>query len=348
MKKRFKMINGLLLAATVSLLLTGCNIFDFTSDAEKTPTDKAQDLIRDGKYQQARSLLSDSVKDSSDAMALYLDTKATMLAAGVDLVKIAELVDNSGSADEGQSLEILDTIDALSYNEQTAWYHANLDAVANLSKIFYGKIKSDFDPEDIALDYSVAGLMSGVLGIRDTNRDGAIDGNDFKFNINFQSPKDSDLEGYAFDGGTFTNDQGQNVQFTGLEVFLGDYAFGAAKASGLSGYEPDDINDLIAFVMNLLTTSTDGLKILIGKNINTLDPDKIDEYIAEIGNIINFYWYDDGIDNDGDGRTDEETINGKDDDNDGLIDEDTKYYPGADPTNTRNTQYKTLWENWGK
>lgn len=347
MKKRFKILNGLLMAATASVLLTGCNIFGFSNDAEKTPTEKAQQLIRDGKYQQARNLLSASVKDSSDAMALYLDTKASMLASGVDLVKIAELVDDSGNADAGQNLKILELIDGLSYSEQTAWYHANLDAVANLSRIFYGKITSDFDPEDIALDYSVAGLMSGVLGIRDTNRDGVIDGNDFKFDINFLNA--GDTKGYSFDGGTFTDAQGQTVNFTGLELFLGDYASGAAKAkaSSLSGYEPDDINDLVAFVMNLLATSSDGLKILLGKNINTLDPDKIDQYIAEIGNIINFYWYDDGIDNDGDGRIDEETINGKDDDKDGLTDEDTKYYPGADPTNTRNTQYKTLWENWG-
>jgi hypothetical protein len=71
----------------------------------------------------------------------------------------------------------------------------------------------------------------------------------------------------------------------------------------------------------------------------------MDEYLNQITSIINYYWYDDGEDTDGDGRVDEETINGLDDDHDGLIDEDTGYYP-TDPTNSRNRQYNSIWREW--
>jgi hypothetical protein len=141
--------------------------------------------------------------------------------------------------------------------------------------------------------------------------------------------------------------------FNGLEIFLGEFAGKeafAGKISGISkakkGYTPDDINKLIVFVMYLLDNSTESLTLLLKNNITSFDPQKIDEYIAKIASVINFYWYDDGIDTDGDGRVDEETINGLDDDGDGLIDEDTKYYPGADPTDIRNIKYLPIWQKW--
>ena len=344
MKIRLKTLHSLLIVSAISVFLAGCNIFGFTSDAEKAPNDKAEDLIREGKYQEARRILADAVKDSTDAMALYLNTKATMLESGVDLIKIAEFVENSENVNEGDNLQILAMIDDLSNAEKTAWYNANIDAVANLSKIFKGQIKSDFDPEDIALDYSVSSFMTGLLGIRDTNRDNVIDDNDFVINLDFINVDGN--EGYGFDGGTFTNESGQEVEFSGLEVFLGSFALKSAKTSGAEGYKPDDINELISFAMSLFDNGSDGLKVLLGKNMNTLDPGKIDEYLTEIAKIINFYWYDDNIDNDGDGSVDEETIDGLDNDGDGLVDEDSNFYPGADTTPEPNTQYIPLWQKW--
>ncbi len=221
-----------------------------------------------------------------------------------------------------------------------------------MAKIFNGEIIGTFDPEDIALDYTVSNLMSGVLGIRDTNRDGIIDDNDFELNLELIVPGvtenyDGDTEGYAFSGATFEDEFGNIQEFNGLEVFLGDFAakaLSAGKITKIEGYEPDDINDLISFVLHLLDDGTERLKIVLEKT--SFDPDKLDQYIEKIATIINFYWYDDGIDNDGDGISDEEIIDGIDNDKDGLVDEDTKYHPGADPTDTRNTQYHELFNTW--
>lgn len=330
---------GVLLLLAIGI--SGCNIFDFTSDADKTDIEKAEEAIRDGDYAKAKEELADTVADSTDAHALYLDAKATLHDSGVDIVRIVELIEGQDDTQEGENLSILSLIDDLSNEEQTKWYLANMMVSANLEKIFDEQTVGPFEPGDIALGYTVSTLMSGVLGLRDTNRDNVIDDNDFILNVEFIETVGA--SGYGFDGGTLKD----GTEFNGLTVFLGDFApKGVAKQAAAEGYEPDDINDLIAFVLSIIDDGTDALKLLLEKNLSSFEEEDIDRLIEEIAGVINFYWYDDGIDNDEDGRVDEETINGIDDDGDGLVDEDSKYYPGADPTDVRNTQYKPIWEMW--
>ncbi len=347
MKYLYKPRQCLAILLVMAVFMTGCNIFSFTTDIEKTPTQKAEEAIREGNYQVAREELADAVKDSTDAYALYLDAKATLHEAGVDIVKIVEFIEGE-EVSSGDSFGLLAFIDEYTDEEQTIWYKANMKVSANLSKIFNQKPDKNnlFKPDDVALGYSVSNLLSGVLGIRDTNRDGIIDNNDFNLNIEFSEV--DDLSGYAFDGGSYEDEFGNVQNYSGLEMFLGEYASKAGtpvKEIGVSGYEPDDINDLLVFVMNLLDQGMGSIRSLLGSYNSSFDTHEIEEYVAMIARIINFYWYDDGIDNDGDGRIDEETINGIDDDHDGFIDEDSHYHP-ADPTDDRNTQYNAIWENW--
>jgi hypothetical protein len=337
--------HALVLSSAIMLgaFTAGCNIFDFASDAEQTNVEQAEDNIREGDYDAARELLADAVKDSTDSHALYLDAKAQLRKAGVDIVEIAELVEGQ-DASSGDQLGLLEVIDGLSDAEQTAWYQANLNISANLRKIFNQETTGPFKPEDIALEYTISNLMSGVLGLRDTNGDKVIDDNDFSLDVLFNGAGD----GYAITGGSYEDELGNLQSFTGLEVFLGSFAAKTATpgvTTGKAGYEPDDINRLILHVMYLLDNSRDALKVLIQKNLSTFDPNEIDNYVTQIASLVNYYWYDDGIDTDGDGRIDEETINGLDDDGDGFIDEDSKYHP-VDPTNTRNTQYYQTWLKW--
>lgn len=330
-------------AIMLGVFAAGCNIFDFASDAEQTDIEQAEDNIRDGDYDAARELLADAVKDSTDSHALYLDAKAQLRKAGVDIVEIAELVEGQDAL-SGDQLGLLEIIDGLSDAEQTAWYQANLNISSNLRKIFNQETTGPFTPEDIALEYTISNLMSGVLGLRDTNGDKVIDDDDFSLDVLFNGAED----GYAISGGSYEDELGNLQTFTGLEVFLGSFAAKTAapgSSTGKAGYEPDDINRLILHVMYLLDNSRDALKVLIQKNLSTFDPNEIDNYVAQIATLVNYYWYDDGIDTDVDGRTDEETINGLDDDGDGLIDEDSGYHP-VDTTNTRNTQYYQTWLKW--
>ena len=331
------------------LLAGGCtNIFDFASDAEKSPTERAEDAIRDGDYDTAREALAET--SETDAYANYLNAKVALLESGIDLATIVDLVE--GQDNNSDNLALLDVIDDLSNQEKTDWYQGNLEATQHLRKIWMGESEGIMAKEDIALDYTVSNMMSGVLGLRDTNRDGAITNNDFQLNLSLvKNATPSGDDGFDLSGGSFLDDQGDVVMFEGLEVFLGEWqpaAFKTASVSGMSGYSPDDINALLVFVMSVLDEGADAIVYLIEQQTGTtFDPDEIEEYIVEIAGIINYYWYNDGIDNDGDGRIDEETINGQDDDGDGFIDEDSDYHP-ADPTPDEDTSYIPVWQAWNE
>ena len=351
MKKLLKILPLLCAMGGLVFLVVSCNIFGFTSDAEKTPIEKAEDAIREGNYEKARKALAASVADSTDAMALYLNAKVALLESGVDMAQFLDLIEGQDNLSGGDDLAILDKINDMDNTEQTALYRANMEIVANLKKIWNQKTSGIMEKDDISLDYSISNMMSGVLGLKDTDRNGIINANDFQLDLSFLSDAgQSGSDGFNFDGGSFIDDEGQSVDFNGLEVFLGDWAVGAGKASavsaGKSGYEPDDINPLLAAVLAFLNDGSESIFSMISDNEDTsFDTEEIKQYIDEIGLIINYYWYDDDIDNDGNNGADEEIINGLDDDGDGLIDEDTDYHP-ADPTSEPNTQYYDIWAKW--
>ena len=133
-------------------------------------------------------------------------------------------------------------------------------------------------------------------------------------------------------------------------MFLGDWSAAkpAAAGQGKSEYEPDDINPYLAFIISVMSDGIDGVVQLI-QNMGgtTFDPELIRENFDEVASIINYYWYDDNVDNDGDGRIDEEQINGLDDDGDGLIDEDTDYHPSdPDTDDNANPDFLALYHRW--
>ncbi len=340
------------LAASLMMFAGGCNIFEFASDTEKTSAEKAEDAISKGDYAKARQELAESVRDSLDSFALYLNAKATLLDSNLDLAKLINLIEGQDNISSGDNLHILDTVDKMPDYEKTNWYRTNMEIRANLGRIWRGQTAGVLKKDDITLGYTVSNLMSGVLGLRDTNRDGVIDASDFQIDLAFiQNIGSSNTSGFIFDGAKIKDDQG-NVQpstLEGLTVFLGSWQqkpAASAKASAAHQYQPDDINPLIAFVMSLLSESDGGISSLFGdKDSTAYDVDKIKEQIDNVASVINYYWYHDGIDNDGDGRIDEEIIDGIDNDGDGLIDEDTGWHP-SDPTNRVNTEYRHIWQAW--
>ena len=337
----------------------GCvNIFGFASDKEKSPVSKAEEDIRNGNYSEAKGELQEYIQnDTNDSMILYTYAKATLLDAGVDLGEIVDLVQGETTVSKGLNNPILQKIDEFSEEKQTAWYQSNTEVSDILEKVYRNEVTGEFTKEDIALDYTIANVVSSILGLRDTNQDGVI---------NYESDVQLDLISIGGTGGGFvlgdikTDAQGNPVldengqpENTGLEVFLGEWTGKTAKpaVATAKNYTPDDINTIISFLLTKLDKGEESIQFLIQlytgdtEEGSSIDYDEIKDYIAGIGKNINFYWYDDGIDNDGDGSIDEETINGEDDDGDGLIDEDTDYHP-ADPSKEEDKQYIQLFYEW--
>ncbi|MHB9028127.1 MAG: hypothetical protein ACYC9O_05120 [Candidatus Latescibacterota bacterium] len=356
MSSRVKFLPVFLAVLFLAAVMAGCNIFGFTSDKEQTPLEKAEDAIRSGDYAPAKKELTDengALKDSTDSMALYTYSKAVLLESGLNVMELVDLVqEKDGTNPSSNNLALLDKIDGKDYVTQTKWYRANTEIALKLARIWNSRTTGDLTKDDIALDYTVSNVMSGVLSLRDTNRDTMIDGKDFQINISDVGKLlGGGVEGYGFTGITARDEKGNTVQFEGLTAFLGGSAPSlktAKAAAGVAGYTPDMINPFIATFFQFLAGGEESIGYLI-ENLaesTSYDPQEIREYIDKAAKIINFYWYDDGVDNDGDGRTDEEVIDGKDNDSDGLTDEDSKYMAAYDTSNTRNTQYIPVWQQW--
>lgn len=81
----------------------------------------------------------------------------------------------------------------------------------------------------------------------------------------------------------------------------------------------ETINEVIKVVEELLPLASDAIQAAM-KDESQEIKDAVNEILENIGK----YRCDDGEDNDGDGRIDEELLNGEDDDGDGLIDEDSR------------------------
>ncbi|HUT62718.1 MAG TPA: hypothetical protein VMZ04_02055, partial [Anaerolineae bacterium] len=127
MRSYLKILPLLFFLLVTLICIVGCNIFDFTNDVEKSNIEKAEDAISEGNYAQARKELADAVKDSVDAMALYLNAKTAFLESGVDLSRLVDLIEGQENIASGDKLAILETIDIMDDTEQTTWYRANME-----------------------------------------------------------------------------------------------------------------------------------------------------------------------------------------------------------------------------
>jgi len=323
------------------VLFAGCNLFSFVGDAEKTPVEKAEEAIRNGNYTQAQQDLvnqsTGALVDSTDSMVLYTYAKATLLQSGLNITKIVDLVQSSKGAQGNGGLALLATLDQIGPTQETVWYKANIDISRRLMPIWNNVARGDLKKDDIALDFTVSSILSGVLSLRDTNGDGVINSNDFQ--INLSSIKTGKLDGFSFSGASYNG-----TTFPGLTAFLGGTAKTTGTAAGIPGYTPDDINRLINIFLTLLENGEESIVYMVqNATDSSYDINEVRQYVHQIASIVNFYWYNDGIDNDGDGRIDEETINGKDDDGDGLTDEDTR---SIDQNVPKNTSYRTMFYSW--
>ena len=305
MSRRIKFLHHLAVLLTVTVLCAGCNIFGFASDVELSPVEKAEEAIREHDYVKAKAALSDLIYPdpddpkiliikTNDSMELYTYAKAALLESGITLLEIMDLAQNDEEPGLGANNPILSIIDnkfSEDPSEVNAWYQQNRYIQQVLQLIADGETYGIFETDDIALDLTISSLMSCMLGIRDTNQDGRIDDNDF--NLAFLLTQHGDIDAFALEG-----------------------LYDAFKD------DPQDINEFIEFIGTSAENSAKGISLLVGEEQAEFVED-IQSNIEDTKQFLDYYKYDDGVDNDGDGRIDEELFNGIDDDFDGLVDEDT-------------------------
>lgn len=278
------------------LNLTGCetNIFEWAGgEEEKDHMQKGLELMREAKYEEAKLEFEQvpGYQNKTNADALYYHAKATFHAAGIDIVNLADEMADAVDDTTGSSIPFA----TMSTEEADTLYTTNLVIVDDLKPIFRGQATGVIDSTDIALDLSIATGVTGALRFRDTNNDGRI--------------TDADIP---------------------LTVKRGDSGYTISGIDDLKD-NPEDINAMIESVDDLLDVGSDAIESFIASMTDTtaFDPEDMDSVIDLIREGATWYYVNTGVpgnpgigDNDGDGRTDEETLDGTDEDGDGLVDED--------------------------
>lgn len=349
----------LLCLVCAAWVLSGCNLFGFASEESDNPVASAQQFLNDDKPQDALDVIEASAgyRNRTDADLLYLHAKATLIANNIS---IGGLVSGITNFDPGNPPALLaipprGTPAAkvrTDFEEKNKLYQANRIIVRDLEPIVTGRVGNGAlvtDSSDVELDYAVSTTINSVLTLRDLNNDNQItyDGDNFALDIFNVLPSQSAVQpppGTKFSlNGAISVDPvtGEQTLLPGLSSFLpesirnalsiGIHLPGSKPARSASELSPEYINPLIGKALGLIEDGGPPLQRVIARFASEkgLDPSEVERFVDDAKHIIGMYWYDDGVDNDGDGRTDEEYLNGQDDDRDGRIDEDTQPRAGA-------------------
>ncbi len=282
-----------LLLSAILCLTAGCNnIFEWTVDDGSYPALMAEGrrAIQERNYDLAREKFAQAMElEPQSAEARYHFAKASVLAEDVDVFELVQTLTEDDGDGPGGATEIFES----EIPTANAIYRVNAVVLDALEPIRHGQTFGDFADADVDLDLAIAYTLRGIFRLRDTNGDGVIDGDDLT-----------------------TDDFG-----------LGDD--GDFSLDGIENLPPEDLNDMIDDVNDLLGEGGDLLgDVLDGTGI---DVDELNDLIDSLGGDLSAFYVNTGLpgnpgigDNDGDGRVDEECLNGIDDDLDGLTDEDSR------------------------
>ncbi|MFQ5870298.1 MAG: hypothetical protein ACE5JC_10390 [Candidatus Zixiibacteriota bacterium] len=307
MKRNLSILTLVLTLAIVPLLLLcGCNIFGWMTEEDTGlgHLAKGQQLLRDGEYQEAVAELGLAIEeDPYNSEARYYHSKALVLAAGIDVMWLADQVDQPESVRDTVPLPIFSvegTDTAADIAAKNTIYRANLGVREDLTWIIDGRATGKFKPDDIVVDLAVATTLCAILGLRDTDQDGDVDEEDIILEI---------------------------IPYEEIYEILRLYEFltGGLYKPGDGPPNPERINVLIDFVLNLIEEARPLVHHIIERIKPELNFEEIENLIDDIEATVQMYYYDDGLDNDSDGQIDEETLDGIDNDGDGRTDEDTDH-----------------------
>ena len=277
----------------VLMLVLGCNnIWEWSVDSDSFEAVMAngQEAFQSADYARAEEKFTEAVAlRPDDAEAHYYLAKAAVLNGGVDVFSVVQTLTDSDQSGA-------EAVFGFEIDRANSIYRVNRVVLDHLEPIRSGAVDGGaFAGVNVDLDLAVAYSLRGILRLRDTNGDGVIDENDVS------------LEQLGF---------GENEN--------GDWTI-----DGIDDIPPDDINNMINDLEDLVDGGSDVLADLVGED-SSLDLDELENLLNDVGGDVTIFYVNTctpgnpGIgDNDGDGLVDEEFLNGIDDDGDTIVDEDT-------------------------
>jgi hypothetical protein len=285
-----------IIITAVSLALTGCNIFGWTSGGDSLDSHlaKGKKHMRDGEYADAEQEFAKAIEEdphSSDAR--YYHAKATILAADLNIGTILDWLD---AWEDGDSLPVyFGGLSGDDLAEKNTIYRANQSAYVDLKEIYDGNAVGSFTPLDIEVDLAVTTSILAIIGLRDTDRDGDIDEDDLYLNIVRKT------------GGEFVI-EGGITQFFDYNPGGGEVLCAPNQLTGAIYF-----NALLTWADSMITQSSDVITNLLLRLNPELDIETIRELLNTLQDLIRKYYVNTGIegnpgigDNDHDGTEDEE------------------------------------------
>jgi hypothetical protein len=287
----------------ILILMSGCNIFDWTSENKEEAFYEGLDFFNQGKFTQAKEKFTEAMKaDPYRSDYRYYHAKAVVFEANLNYFAIAQdVIKIDTTTVVGLTLPLYTKDRDLSLEQDAAnknqIYGVSTICRNDITPIYEEQTYGDIKAQDIYFDYSILSMALALLRLRDTNGDGVIGSDDFYFEI----IKSNEGE-YVFD-------------LMGVRTYLQD---------------PDNRTDFNQTLLSSAGYVTDGISSLlkiISNDTTYFNQTDLTNLLDNVNNAANRYQVDDDIDNDGDGRIDEETLNGIDDDGDGWVDEDVGIIP---------------------
>jgi len=196
-------------------------------------------------------------------------------------------------------------------NRANDLYQVSAILMSDLKPIWDEETTGEFGKTDIDFDLALAAGMRGILMFQDSNLDGVIDGNDYNFLLEY------------------IDDISQGFEISDFHDYIASLS-SAPKLKALSPQDTIAIDPGIITAFNMLVDNineildlAEAIIISIASGTFGLDPLEVKSVLDEARATAYRYRVADGVDNDGDGRTDEEVVDGIDNDGDGLTDEDS-------------------------
>lgn len=285
------------------LSILSCNIFDWTSNNKDEAFYQGLELFNDGKFSEAKEKFDEAIQsDPQRSDFRYYHAKAVVFESNLNYFAMAQnlvKIDTSSVMNVKLPLYTKDPDLTLEQDavDKNQIYQASLICHLDLAPIYQEQTHGDIQAQDIYFDYAILSLALALLRLRDTNGDGNIGTDDFYFTI------------YKSSEGKYTFD------LLGIKNFLST---------------PDNQKNFNRTLLKSVDYIADGIFSLLKifhSDTKYFDQQDLQSLLDNIKNAANRYQIDDDIDNDGDGKVDEEILNGVDDDGDGLIDEDVGIVP---------------------
>jgi hypothetical protein len=292
-----------------AFIISGCNIFGWTSgESTDSLIDEGKELMREADYSAAAAKFAEAMaEDPNSSDARYYHAKATIHASGFNALNLAEIISDGDFAD---SALFPFTGPDWPADRANSLFQAMRTVSADLTPIYNNQTTGGFNLTDIDLDLGLADGFLGILSFQDTDANNVINVSDFPLTIIYDSA--------GVTGFSITNLLEYYAYYQTSKQFAGKIAAPTPIDSGLIvtfNYFVDNIAVIINNAIGIIT-------ILLTQELG-VDPAEVMDVLDEVIQVAHYYKVEIGVDNDGDGSTDEEVVNGLDDDGDGLIDEDS-------------------------